>query len=305
MWFIFALMTTFIWGIADIFYKKGAEKDEKYSHLKICIFVGIVMGIQALYVLLSGDISYDFANIIYYFPASFCYIFSMSLAFFGIRFIEESIAAPIENSSGAIAAILCFVFLGQTMSAMSLIGVIFITIGVIALGYFENNGDTNRAKKLGSKKLAIIAFLMPLFYSLFDALGEMFDAHFLDIETSPLKNVTEDNIELVANTSYELTFFILAIFLMIFIKLKKEKLNVSKQKDKILAAIFETLGQFTYVFAMSGNAIISAPIISSVCVIAVILSRIFLKEKLAKKQYFAIASVAIGILVLTFSEVLV
>ena len=51
------------------------------------------------------------------------------------------------------------------------------------------------------------------------------------------------------------------------------------QKDKFLAAILETAGQFTYVFAMSGNAIIAAPIISSVCVVSVILSRIFLKEK--------------------------
>ena len=41
MWFIFALLTTLAWGLAELFYKKGARQDEKYAHLKICICVGI------------------------------------------------------------------------------------------------------------------------------------------------------------------------------------------------------------------------------------------------------------------------
>ena len=48
-----------------------------------------------------------------------------------------------------------------------------------------------------------------------------------------------------------------------------------------------------YVYAMSGNAIIAAPIVSSVCVVSIILARIFLKEKMTLKQYSAIASVVV------------
>ena len=69
------------------------------------------------------------------------------------------------------------------------------------------------------------------------------------------------------------------------------------------ASIFETFGQLMYVYAMSGNAIIAAPIVSSVCVVSVILARIFLKEKMNLKQYLAIISVIIGILVLAVAEV--
>ena len=144
---------------------------------------------------------------------------------------------------------------------------------------------------------------MPFLYAILDATGSFLDAYFLDLEVSPLINVTEANIELVANISYELTFLIVAIILMIFIKFKKEKLELLNQNDKILAAVLETAGQFTYVFAMSGNAIIAAPIISSVCVVSVILSRIFLKEKLTKKQYAAIAIVILGILMLSVTDV--
>ena len=84
--------------------------------------------------------------------------------------------------------------------------------------------------------------------------------------------------------------------------IKGVKFELPKQRDKGIAALCETAGQFTYVFAMSGNGTIAAPIISSVCVFSVILSRIFLKEKLTKKQYFFIGLVLIGIIVLGIVE---
>ncbi len=301
MWFVCALLTALGWGIADIFYKKASITEEKYSHLKICIFVGIVMGIHAVFVLIFQNINYNPINIIYYFPVSFMYFFAMVLTFFGLKFVEDSIASPVENSSGAITAILCFLILGQTMSKLSLIGVIFVTIGIISLGILQTKTDSESRKNI-SKKMLMIGFLMTVCYSIFNATGGLLDAYFLDMENTPLKNVTEDTIELVANTSYELTYVIIAIVFTIYIKLRGEHINWLKQKDKTCAAVFETFGQLMYVYAMSGNAIIAAPIVSSVCVVSVILARIFLKEKMTVKQYAAIFSTIIGILILAISE---
>lgn len=301
MWFIFTILTTLIWGFAELFYKKGAREEEKYSHLKISIFVGAIMGIHAIFVLLTQNIEYNFLNLIFYFPVSFFYILSMTLSYFGMRYIEESISDPIENTSGAIVTILCFLILGKKIDKISVFAIVLIVVGILAIGYFEVKGDRKRVSKLG-KKMAIIAFLMPFLYAIFDAIGSFLDAYFLEITTTPLANVTEDTIELVANTSYELTFAIVSIVLILYVKIKKEKIEVCVQKDKILAAIFETGGQFTYVYAMSGNAMIAAPIISSVCVVSVILSRIFLKEKLTVKQYIAIIIVIIGIILLGVVE---
>ena len=87
MWLFFALATTFIWGLAELFYKKGARPDEKYAHLKICISVGFVMGLHALYTLLTKDIGYDPENLIRYLPVSLFYVVSMAFSFFGMRFI--------------------------------------------------------------------------------------------------------------------------------------------------------------------------------------------------------------------------
>ena len=66
--------------------------------------------------------------------------------------------------------------------------------------------------------------------------------------------------------------------------------------------MFETAGQFTYVYALGGQDAIAAPILSSVCVVSLVLSHIFLKEKLSWKTYIFIGVVIIGILLLAVAE---
>ena len=300
MWLFFTLATTLIWGAAELFYKKGSHDNEKYGHLKVCILVGAAMGVHAVYTLLTENVGFEIMHIIDYLPVSLCYIVSMALSFFGIRFLQESISDPIENTSGAICSILCLVFLSQKISFGAWIAIAVIVIGVLGVGFLEKK-EGGRVGKYG-KKLAIISFMMPFGYALIDALGSFLDVYYLTPEITPLRNVTSDNIELVANTSYELTFALVAVVLFVFMKIKKVKFEISKQKDKAIAAVCETAGQLTYVYAMSGNGAIAAPIISSVCVVSLLLSRIFLKEKLSAKQYLFISIIIVGILLLAIVE---
>lgn len=115
MWFAFALFTLFAWGIADLFYKKGADESDKYSHLKTSMMVGIVMGVHAIFMLIFADMDYNFMNILIYLPVSFMYILSMTIGYFGLKYLEVSISSPIQNSSGAITCLLCFIFLHQML----------------------------------------------------------------------------------------------------------------------------------------------------------------------------------------------
>ena len=302
-WLFFSIATAVLWGAAELFYKKGALPNEKFSHLKICVCVGAVMGAHAVFTLLTKDIGYNPVNLLVYLPVSLLYIVSMAFSYFGMRFLEESISDPIENTSGAICSLLCVILLKESLSALSVIAIVIIVIGVLGVGFLENKGETQRKKNLG-KKLAIVAFCMPFVYALLDAFGSFVDIFYLDdFATTPLIGVTEETIEDVANTSYELTFALFALGLFIFMKAKKVKFGpIPQHKDKILAAVFETAGQFTYVYALSGNGAIAAPIISSVCVVSLLLSRIFLKEKLSWKTYAFIAVVIVGILLLAVSE---
>ena len=159
MWLFFTLATTLLWGVAELFYKKGSHENEKFGHLKVCVIVGAVMGIHAVITLLTSNIGYNPKNLIAYLPVSLCYIVSMACSYFGIRFIEESLSDPIENTAGAICSILCVIFLGEMISIPVWIAIAIIVVGVVGVSQMERSADVNRSKKLG-KKLAIIAFLI-------------------------------------------------------------------------------------------------------------------------------------------------
>ena len=304
-WLFFSIATALLWGTAELFYKKGAQPNEKYSHLKICVWVGVVMGAHAVFTLLTQDINYNPVNLLIYLPVSLFYIISMAFSYFGMRFLEESISDPIENTAGVICALLFVIFLKEEISALTWVAIGIITVGVLGVSFLENHGETTRKKTYG-KKLAIVAFCMPFVYALLDAVGTFLDDAFFLVEEladAPFVDVTEETIEAVANTSYELTFALFALGLFIFMKSKKVKFGpVPQHKDKILAAVFETAGQFTYVYALGGVDAVAAPILSSVCVVSLLLSRIFLKEKLNWKTYVFIGIVIVGILLMAVAE---
>ena len=213
-WLFFSIATALLWGTAELFYKKGAQPNEKYSHLKICVWVGVVMGAHAIFTLLTQNINYNPINIIQYLPVSLFYIISMAFSYFGMRFLEESISDPIENTAGVICVLLFALFMGDEFSLLTWVAVGVIGIGVVGVSYLENRGETTRKKNYG-KVLAVVAFIMPFLYALLDAFGTFLDdAFFLieDVANSPLVDVTEDTIEAVANTSYELTVSTIEFF---------------------------------------------------------------------------------------------
>ncbi len=294
MWFIFALITALAWGGADLFYKKGSDKKERHSAIRIVIAVGVIMGIQAFYMLLFVENDFKVSDIITYFPVSFFYILSMFFGYIGLRYIELSISSPIQNSSGALTSILLVVFFAASLNGLAVFAIALITTGVVLLAVFEPKDRiaTSENKKY---RIGILAITFPILYMIIDALGTFADAVYLD----ELQILSSE----AALISYELTFLICAIIGFIYLKfIKKENFFIKAEKDRYFAAVLETAGQYFYVYAMADNSVITAPLIASYSVFSVILSRIFLKEKLSKKQYIVVAVVLVGIAVLGFAE---
>ena len=105
MWFWYSLIAILFWSGSDLFSKMGSPSEDKYSHWKMVMAVGGVMGIHA-FVLILGGVEFTLRDIVTYMPASALYILSMILGYVGLRYIMLSISTPICNSSGAVAALL-------------------------------------------------------------------------------------------------------------------------------------------------------------------------------------------------------
>lgn len=307
MWLILALTALLFWSGSDLFSKMGSKPNDKYSHWKMVMAVGLVMGIHAFIEIATGT-PISFEAILYYLPASSMYILSMIFGYVTLRYIELSVSSPICNSSGALAAILCFLVLGQTIDGLSTVGVVFVCVGVLLLGiseYTENEeARAARQSKANVKySKSVLALLLPILYCIIDALGTFFDSIILDEESTFMPNVFHHLPEDTANVAYELTFLFMAVVAFIYVVLiRKQKLTVKTEGYKGLGALCETAGQFAYIYAIAANPVGAAPVISAYCAASVLWSRIFLKEKLSWKHYASIAVVFAGIIILGVAE---
>lgn len=296
MWFTFSLITALAWGGSDLFSKMGTNPKDKFSHWRMVIMVGFVMGIHAVGYMVIKQVDYNPINMLKYLPVSAMYILSMTLGYAGLRYIELSVSSPICNSSGAVTSLLCFFVLGQKMTGIQFVAIALICVGIVLLSVFEKKKDHAERLKSNEKtdkkyRVGFVAILFPILYCIIDGLGSFGDAIVLD-EGGYLS-------EIDANLSYEFTFLICAVLALFYITvIKKQKFNPWKERTKGLAALCETGGQFTYVFAMADNAIVAAPMIASYSIFSVLLSRIILKEKLNWKQYCVIGIVMCGIAIL-------
>ena len=303
MWFTFSVIALLCWSGSDLFSKIGCQDPrDKYSHLKMVTAVGVVMGLHALYQIAFKGVEMSWHVVLTYLPVSMLYILSMTIGYLGLRYIELSISSPICNSSGAIVAVLTFLTAGisEDLPPVALVAVALVCIGVVGLGFTEANEDEElrRARQDASNRhyaKSWIAIAIPVVYCLLDALGTFADSRVLEV-------LDEDS----ANCAYELTFlFVGALCAVWVLGVKKQRLIPRREVPKYTGAIFETVGQFFYIYALADqeHVAFSAPIISSYCIASVLWSRIFLKEKLSWKHYLNISIVIAGIVILGILDI--
>ncbi len=92
MWFLLSLAALLCWSGSDLFSKIGSKPDDPYSHWKMVMAVGLVMGLHAAFELTVGGVRVSLADMWAYMPASALYLLSMVLGYVGLRYIELSVS---------------------------------------------------------------------------------------------------------------------------------------------------------------------------------------------------------------------
>lgn len=317
LYYFLSILALLCWSGSDLFSKMGTRERDKNSHWKVVFAVGLIMGVHFFITLIGGMIidntvgvdgvhkivaslfytDFKLIDFVHYLPVAGLYILAMVLGYIGLRYIELSISSPICNSSGALAFLLCLVFgifSTKDITLTTIVGIVMITVGIIALGFVEQREDEEvkkarqeRANRKYTK--SILAFLLPISYLIIDALGTVGDEYIF---------ANSDITDYAANSAFELTFFMLAIFAFIWIKFVKKDVVFKGNKHLFCGGLCETVGQIFYMAVMFSDFSAGMVIISAYCAISVLWSRIFLKEKMSWKHYSAIALVIAGIVIL-------
>lgn len=315
-WLALTITCIIMWGITDILYKKSSDYSDPLSHYKTFVWIGIIMFIAGSIMASFSDTLFDTIKLIpdnfYLVLLSFFYAIALFFGLLGKKHLDASVVSPLENIDGAMAAIILyfyFLFAGfsnitNSISIMDIIGTITILVGVVFLGIQEHKLSVQEATIAEDKKrhrLGAIALIFPIIYNLVDAISMV--AIGITVTEGAEATIPDIDFFVFECAAFSLVAICMWLYMLI---VKKYKYNPFKKKEIVRcgAASGETFGTMTFILAVGCNPILTAPITSSYCLVTIVLARIFLKERLTKKQYISISLLIIGIALLGISEIL-
>ena len=315
-WLLLTLSCIILWGVTDILYKKSSNYNDPLSQYKTFVWIGIVMAPAGVIMAICSDTLLDSIMMVkdnlYLIPLCVFYAIALFFGLLGAKHLDASVVSPLENIDGAMAAIILyffFLFTGRShitdsIGVVEMIATLSIVVGVVLLGIQEQTLSKQEAHLSEDKKrhrLGALALIFPIIYNLVDAVSMVA----VGITVSEETEVAIPDIDFFIFES--LGFVIVAICMWLYMLIvKKYKYNPFKKEELVRcgAATGETFGTMTYIFAVAGNPILTAPITSSYCLVTIVLARIFLKERLTKKQYLSLAFLVVGIALLGVSEII-
>ena len=314
-WLTLTLSSIILWGLTDIFLKKSLNYSDSLSQFKTFVWIGLVAAPTSIIMALCSDTLLDSVRIITDNPfliiINTFYVIAMFFGLLGAKHLDASVVSPLENIDGAITAIVLYLFffftgknnVTDSIGIVDIIGTVAITVGVVLLGIQEqklSKQETNLSEDKKKHHLGALALLFPIVYNLADAFSMVATGIMVSGETE----VSIPDMDYIFFES--LTFSVFALFTWLYMLISKKHLYNPFKKTELYccgAATCETLGTIVFTFAVAISPILTAPITSSYCLVTIILARIFLKERLTKKQYLSLVFLLAGIALLGVSEI--
>ena len=322
-WLILTLACIILWSVTDVLYKASFYKNDSFSYHKSFVWVGIVMALAGCIMSTWSDTLLDSIkmvknDVLYLVPLCLIYAIARFFGLLGYKHLDASVVSTIENVDGALAAIIIYYYYLLTgyihpaykIGIIDVIATVLVIIGIVLLGKQEQSLMWQEMQLSEDKKkhrFGALALLFPIIYTLIDffSIAEISGFH---TGSSIVTAETEASIPAIDFFIFECAGFVLvAICIWLYMAIvKKYKYNPFQDEELIRcgAATAETAGTMAFIFAASINPLITAPITSLYCLITMILARIFLKERLTKKQYLSLAFLVVGIALLGISGIL-
>ncbi len=293
MWMVFAWLTVLAWGTSETIFKRSSDGDNQ-SVARLLAYNGVIFGLSGVVYMLVvyKGFNFDPRKILTYLPVAGTYILSMFSYYHAMSRVKISIISPIVNSSCALTILLSVIYLGQRPGVIQITAMSVILVSIIGLSLY---GDGSGNERAAGKKTKFSAFALGLIFALgyfaLDGLASFGDAYMLD------GSLSEDD----TLVSHALISLAVGLACHVYLRIKDKNYRFKPDKMKLVGAAFETAGEYTYIYAMgAGMSSVVSPFVASYSAVTIILSRVFLKEKLNKIQYMFVLLIMAGIVALSF-----
>lgn len=285
---IFALIAMFFWGLDELFLKEVISELKSITTYLINALSGVVLQILIVIFFFGGGVTLiSGGDFLLAFAASALGFFGYIFLYLALEKQDLSLVSPFHGAWVVIAVIIGVVLLREKLSPIQV-----FSISAIFLGAFLISADISKIKNL--RKLKFIAG------SGQGALSIVFIGIAVPIEKVLIARIGE------ANSIVYLTTLILPLLFIAKMIMKEKFVKPTKRllRVGIFSGLADGLAFVFYLLAISRSPVsIVAPIVASSLVVALILARVYLKEKLTFWDGIGIGLVFIGVIILSVFNV--
>ena len=321
-WFILTLACIILWGVTDILYKASFFKNDPLSYHKSFVWLGLVMALAGFIMSTWSDTLFDSIkmlkdDVLYLIPLCLVYAIAWFFGLLGNKHLDASVVSPLENIEGALVAIIIYYYYLLTdyidpmyrIGVIDVIATISVIIGVILIGREEQalmRQEMHLDEDKKKHRFGALALFFPIIYTLIDvfSVAEIGGVN----ANSGIVTQGEASIPAIDFFIFECAGFVLvAICVWLYMFFAKKYIYNPFQEEELIrcgAATSETAGTMAFIFAAAINPVLTAPITSLYCLVTIVLARVFLKERLNKKQFMSLAFLIAGIVLFGISGIL-
>jgi DME family drug/metabolite transporter len=271
-WQIHILIAIFAWGVGQVLIRRGFSSASPVD----TFFMGGVWGflVYAPYIFIHWNEVHITWKLIAF---SFFIILSYLVYYKALSTGNFSINSTVTSTFPLFTIIWAQVFLHEPLTSIQWIGIAFILMGITYL-------SSNHGEKLEWKNWKEYHFIWPLFAAIYLGTGDFLS-------------------KFISNTySYASIFFVFGLTQFIqgaILKWIQDRgkfdFSLFKNKYTVTGNLLLSAGTlFFYLALFSGYASIIVPVSGSFLIVALLLARIILGEKLTILQYFFIMIIFLG-----------
>lgn len=282
MWILFAILAAIFSGLTTVFAKVGVSNANSTLVTGLRTIVILIFSIVVFIFLGNGFKNLNIKNIFFIILSGIttallwiCYFKALSLA-------DVSKVTPIDKLSIVVTLILSSIFLNEKITIIKIVSMIFMITGTFLM--------VNKNEKNGEGNWLIYALLTALFTSLSTILGK----------------VGINGINPNLGTMLRTIIILVIIWCVIFLKKEYKDFHHTNKKNILficLSGLSTGLSWLFYFQALKdGEASIVFPIEKLSAAVAILISVIFLKEKLDKKGKLGFAMIFGGTMFLIFGR---
>ena len=283
MWVIFAFLSAFFAGITSILAKCGIRKTD--SNVATFIRTIVVLLFSLLMVAIVGSFptlkNLSAKTILFLVLSGLSTGASWLCYFRALQKGNINKVVPIDKSSTVLTIVLATIFLGESITLYTTLGIIAIGVGTLMM--IEKKDTENKTEEKGW-----------LFYAILSAV-------FASL-TSILGKVGIEGVESNLGTAIRTVVVIVMSFIMVSVtgKVKDIKKIDKKELAFILLSGLSTGASwlFYYRALQDGEASIVVPIDKLSILVTIAFSYFVFKEKLGKKAFIGLVLIVVGTLVL-------